>query len=457
MAIDPATAAKLAQLALKAKEKAKGLAPESVKQILAAFNQLKKLAIWGIPLAWLAGVLIILMFLFGEVAPDLNCDNGGSVTPGIFKPSDEGGANMTAVQMAVTVGRKLNASDKVMLSMFETGIVESGWRNIASDKIPESKKYAHDWYRAPSKGMSHPITHDPNQSLPAGSGRDAPGDHASIGIFQQQIGMDWGNTQQILDPSHAANEYLTRAIKWEKNHPDASAGDIAANVQRPRADLRGKYGDAEEQARGLMAKAGGLPDASGVDVGTTCTGDGTFQVGSIAEIKQGGVTYKVPVPTGQQGIVIAAALSQLGHPYVWAGGDFKGPTKGDCRYRDDSGNCEIGFDCSGLILYSYHKIGVNFYGEHLARSQRQWVMDKRPYGNLVNAEHQPGDVLYWGGNAHHTAMYLGKVNGKDMMIEAPTFGKTVKLSPVRMNDLSYWGRIIEPGAPAATPAPAPAK
>jgi cell wall-associated NlpC family hydrolase len=44
----------------------------------------------------------------------------------------------------------------------------------------------------------------------------------------------------------------------------------------------------------------------------------------------------------------------------------------------------------------------------------------------------PGDLLFWGGSEiHHVALYLGRIGGRDYMVEAPQSGDQVKVSVVR--------------------------
>jgi hypothetical protein len=43
-------------------------------------------------------------------------------------------------------------------------------------------------------------------------------------------------------------------------------------------------------------------------------------------------------------------------------------------------------------------------------------------------------LLFWGGDynsVHHVALYLGKIDGHDYMVEAPQSGDVVKVSIVR--------------------------
>ena len=103
---------------------------------------------------------------------------------------------------------------------------------------------------------------------------------------------------------------------------------------------------------------------------------------------------------------INAAMGYLGTPYVWAG------------------ESAAGLDCSGLTMVSYAAAGVE-----LTHSSRVQYGE----GSLVPLDAaQPGDLVFWSSDGsqsgiYHVAIYLGD----DMMIEAPTFGMTVRVTPMR--------------------------
>ncbi|WP_328898566.1 bifunctional lytic transglycosylase/C40 family peptidase [Streptomyces sp. NBC_00441] len=115
---------------------------------------------------------------------------------------------------------------------------------------------------------------------------------------------------------------------------------------------------------------------------------------------------------GRAGAVINAARTELGTPYVWGGGSTSGPTKG-------------GYDCSGLMLYAFHK-GA---GITLPRTSQQM----RHSGTHVDrADIQPGDLIVINndGNWGHVGLYTGN----NTMIHAPRPGKTVETTPTT----GYW-------------------
>lgn len=123
---------------------------------------------------------------------------------------------------------------------------------------------------------------------------------------------------------------------------------------------------------------------------------------------------------------IARAMSQLGVPYAWGGGNASGPTRGirDGGVADAYGDYrKVGFDCSGLMIYAF--AGVQSLPHY---SGYQYTSGRR----VPLAQMRRGDMLFWGTDGiHHVALYLG--NG--MMIEAPQSGLTVRVSRVRYGDI----------------------
>ncbi|AVV43092.1 NlpC/P60 family protein [Streptomyces sp. ID05-04B] len=118
-----------------------------------------------------------------------------------------------------------------------------------------------------------------------------------------------------------------------------------------------------------------------------------------------GLTGDVRVP-GRAGAAVAAARSALGKPYVWGA---NGPS---------------GFDCSGLMQWSYAQAGVS-----LPRtSQAQAHAGRR----VPLSQARPGDLVTYRLDASHVGMYVG--NGQ--VIHAPYPGAPVRYDPVGMLPVS---------------------
>ncbi|WP_079179058.1 C40 family peptidase [Streptomyces humi] len=118
-----------------------------------------------------------------------------------------------------------------------------------------------------------------------------------------------------------------------------------------------------------------------------------------------GLAGAVP-PDGRAAAAIAAARSALGRPYVWGA---SGPS---------------GFDCSGLMQWSYAQAGL-----HLPRTSQE----QRYAGHQVPlSQAQPGDLVVYRSDASHVGMYVG--NGQ--VIHAPYPGAPVRYDPVGMMPVS---------------------
>ncbi|MFF2080434.1 NlpC/P60 family protein [Kitasatospora sp. NPDC058162] len=105
----------------------------------------------------------------------------------------------------------------------------------------------------------------------------------------------------------------------------------------------------------------------------------------------------LPPASGYAAVAVAKAMSKQGSPYSWGA---TGPST---------------FDCSGLMLWAYGQAGVS-----LPRTSQE----QGHIGTAVTlSTAQPGDLVIYGPDMHHVAMYIG--NG--MVVHAPHTGDVVKV------------------------------
>ncbi|MGW8558139.1 C40 family peptidase [Streptomyces tubercidicus] len=142
------------------------------------------------------------------------------------------------------------------------------------------------------------------------------------------------------------------------------------------------------------------------------------------------------VITARQGAtVVNTAQEALGTEYSWGGGNASGPSTGTCcSPRGRSGADIRGFDCSGLTVYAYAKVGIA-----LPRTAAAQYAASKP----VNpGEMRVGDLVFYGSSAssiHHVGIYVGG----GYMIDAPRPGTKVRFSPLEsMSDLFGVARPI---------------
>ncbi|KZB86507.1 C40 family peptidase [Amycolatopsis regifaucium] len=152
-----------------------------------------------------------------------------------------------------------------------------------------------------------------------------------------------------------------------------------------------------------------------------------------------GLAGTVKAPTPETARVLAAALSWLGTPYAWGGGTSAGPSRGirDGGVADANGDfAKVGFDCSGLMLYSYAQVGVSL--PRTSRAQHAGGGAVVAWGSAL-----PGDLVFYGAVVHHVALFLGVVDGVPYMVEAPQSGDVVKVSPVRTGG-DFRAEVVRP-------------
>jgi len=139
---------------------------------------------------------------------------------------------------------------------------------------------------------------------------------------------------------------------------------------------------------------------------------------------------KIPRVYGRQAAeyAIRRGSSQMGVPYSWGGGTPNGPSKGI-----DSGANIVGFDCSGLVRYSFAGVGVllpRFSGDQYNAGR-----------HIPPSQAKRGDLIFYGPNGgQHVTIYLG--NGQ--MLEASGSAGKVTVSAVRKSGMTpFLTRIVE--------------
>ena len=130
--------------------------------------------------------------------------------------------------------------------------------------------------------------------------------------------------------------------------------------------------------------------------------------------KPAGTMSATPQSSAQ--VALATALKLLGTPYRYGGSDPRG------------------FDCSGLVQYSYRQAGVT-----LPRTSQDIFRQSQ----LIKPSHrQPGDLVFFAiskGKISHVGIY----SGSNQFIHSPSSGKGVSYASL---DNPYWkSRLIGGG------------
>ncbi|WP_185996623.1 C40 family peptidase [Nocardioides campestrisoli] len=229
-------------------------------------------------------------------------------------------------------------------------------------------------------------------------------DHDSVGLFQQRPAAGWGTVENLMDPV-----WSSRAFYGGPNGPNNGS-------PRGLLDLDG-WETMEPGAAAQAVQVSAYPDRYAVNQPIAEQMLGTLAGVSLAsdlECAQPSNAPSTPtdLPSGFPGALIAAAVSQMGKPYVWGGGDFNGPTGG-------------GFDCSGLVLYAaYQASGGRIRLPHYTGFQITLGQ------GIAWSEKQPGDLIFFGypgaGGPHHVAIYISG----ERILHAPRTGDVVRYGTI---------------------------
>lgn len=208
------------------------------------------------------------------------------------------------------------------------------------------------------------------------------------------------STQDFLDRSSALD--VLAADKNAALGGLSAAVDQASTAQRQASDAQSRAQSAKDSAAKLTSDIEARKTS--LDQQMRQLDTASSRLSSADRAKQqdtGGEAPNVQAsgPAAQQ--AVDAALSKLGSPYVWGA---TGPSS---------------FDCSGLITWAYQQAGISLPRSSSAQSKQ---------GQSVSRDElQPGDLVFFYQPVSHVGIYIG--NGK--MVNAPTSGDVVKVSPLQ--------------------------
>ena len=252
----------------------------------------------------------------------------------------------------------------------------------------------------------------------------------SVGAYQQKVivvltqarraataatGQANAARGRAVAASDQAARALHKADQSKNDAVDARSAAVAAQTHASQA-LTGA-GVYKQQALVLVARAEGA-------LGSAVHSAASMEKAAAAARAAAKRVRTGTIRNDAAAIAIHWAFQEIGVPYSWGGGTNDGPSLGFAQ-----GANTVGFDCSGLTMFAYHKAGIQL--GHYTGSQ--WDQGKRI---TSMADLQPGDLMYFAydtsdpSTIHHVALYLG--NG--MMISAPQTGEVVKVSSASRSD-----------------------
>ncbi len=281
------------------------------------------------------------------------------------------------------------------------------------------------------------------------------GDADSVGFFQMRVGI-WNQgayagypedpqlqVKWFLDQAEAVKKQ--RLVAGKSIDDPSQFGEWIADVERPAEQYRGRYQTKLEEANGLLGvrprrprrprsrrpRPSSIPPPPRPARRPSATR--SCRPRSSAPVQAAIAAGQAPGPKALK--AIEEASKYMGTDYKWGGS-----------------TPQTGFDCSGLMQWSYAQSGVQI-------PRVTYTQIEAPNGTEVanRTDLKPGDLIFFEneGDVHHVGMYLGD----QKFLHAPSTGDVVKVSSL---DEPYFsgqfagGRRFDAGAPvAAAPAPRP--
>jgi len=269
----------------------------------------------------------------------------------------------------------------------------------------------------------------------AAAGRATGAKHAADNATQAAVQAQQsqaGRAQQLQTQRNKAQYDLDNARQNVVGLQGQRLSFEQWDTRRRAAEAEAAQAAAEQARTQIMAAADVTGSAPGL-AGTALAPAGPMSTTDVTSSAPGSAGTAL-APAGPMAAtartVITRAVSQLGVPYAWGGGNSSGPSLGvrDGGVADSYGDyTKIGFDCSGLMIYAFAGVGISL--PHYAGYQ--YLAGKQ----VPLAQMQPGDLITYSNDGtptgiHHIALYIG--NGQ--MIEAQQSGTYVKVSPVRYGE-----------------------
>jgi cell wall-associated NlpC family hydrolase len=218
---------------------------------------------------------------------------------------------------------------------------------------------------------------------------------AAVGQVESDQGRD-----TAASPAGAVGPMQFEPATWARWGVDGD-GDGRKNPRDP--------ADAIPAAADYLCALGVTNNPHNALVDYTCGNPGpacqTAAAGYAAAVLAIAATYGAsPAGSPVATQAVDVALAQVGTPYLWGG------------------DTTSGFDCSGLVQYSYARAGLAL--PRTAQEQYDATVHLRPATDL-----QPGDLVFFGtgpDGVHHVGIALG--DGR--MVDAPHTGTDVRAEAI---------------------------
>lgn len=249
------------------------------------------------------------------------------------------------------------------------------------------------------------------------------GVQAELAAKQNELESQQEEQQRLVDDAQDKAGEIQSALEQQQTYVNSLSSEVQEALAAEEAQRR-----AEAEA---AANAGGNAGSnnSGSNNSSSSNNSGGNS-GSNGNSSSGSNSNSGSHSSGNQNFgsgvsgAIAAAKSQLGVSYSWAGNAIPGQE----------------FDCSGLVWWAYKKAGISIpRGQRMSNGRGNsmigWCLDGGGW-TTDQSQLQAGDLMFWGGGVNSTT-HVGMCIGGGLMIHSNWGG--VEIASVYYSSGSFVG------------------
>lgn len=254
------------------------------------------------------------------------------------------------------------------------------------------------------------------------------GVQAELAAKQTELESQQEEQQRLVDDAQAKAGEIQSALEQQQSYVSSLSSEVQEALAAEEAQRRAEA-EAAANAGGNAgsSNAGSNNAASGNSGSNNSSGSNS---GSNGNSSSGSNSNSGSHSSGNQNFgsgvsgAIAAAKSQLGVSYSWAGNAIPGQE----------------FDCSGLVWWAYKKAGISIpRGQRMSNGRGNsmigWCLDGGGW-TTDQSQLQAGDLMFWGGGVNSTT-HVGMCIGGGLMIHSNWGG--VEIASVYYSSGSFVG------------------
>ena len=254
------------------------------------------------------------------------------------------------------------------------------------------------------------------------------GVQAELAAKQNELESQQEEQQRLVDDAQSKAGEIQSALEQQQSYVNSLSSEVQEALAAEEAQRRAEAEAAANAGGNAGSSNSGSSNATSGNSGSNNSSGGNS--GSSSNSSSGSNSNSGSHSSGNQNFgsgisaAIAAAKSQLGVSYSWAGNAIPGQE----------------FDCSGLVWWAYKKAGISIpRGQRMSNGRGNsmigWCLDGGGW-TTDQSQLQAGDLMFWGGGVNSTT-HVGMCIGGGLMIHSNWGG--VEIASVYYSSGSFVG------------------